>query len=78
MDIVANVVKILTMINWNFIVYGIVAMPLLIILIVNYFSIISGGSWTSGKKRFDINLLGLASLIGLIAWTLIWGGIFWW
>lgn len=66
------------MINWNFIVYGVVAMPLLIILIINYFSVISGGMWGHGKKAYRVGLSGFISVIAWIVWTLIWGGIFWW
>ena len=60
------------MIHWNFIVYIIVALPLLIIMIIN------GGNWGHGKKAYRFGLYSFISIIAWIVWTLIWGGVFWW
>lgn len=66
------------MIHWNFIVYIIVALPLLIIMIVDYIKVINGGNWGHGKKAYSFGLYSFISIVAWIVWTLIWGGVFWW
>lgn len=66
------------MIHWTVIVYGVVAMVSIIVVLVNFFSTESGGMWTSGKKKYDLDFVGWFNLFFLVVWTLIWGGKFWW
>ncbi len=66
------------MIHWNIIAYAFVTLCLFITIIHNFLSIQAGGMWISGKKRFQLDLIGRICIAVLILWTLIWGGFFWW
>lgn len=64
--------------NESDIVYCIGAVPLVVLIVINFFSSSSGGMWTSGKPSMTISASGFVYLIFFIVWTLIWGGFFWW
>jgi len=47
-------------------------------MMVYIFTSYSGGLWSSGKVKGEMGMMGVLALILWAAFTLIWGGIFWW
>lgn len=59
-------------------IYALITLALLVWFLVDLFSIHHGGEFFSGKRKGEMGLLNAFIIIVWFAFTLIWGGIFWW
>jgi len=62
----------------NVAIYAVIALALLVWFLVDLFSVHHGSQFSSGKKSGEMGFTGAVIIIIWFAFTLIWGGFYWW